>query len=237
MPRERIQPISYVTMKALRVCAASGALFLSFGFFAGRADEPVVRQFGQPDDISRRPSVRELALDEPPPAPGLQVLALSLFPSVEVPSAEWDVAPLRLNLLVGRHRDVYGLDIGLLGNETTCEFAGVQAAGLFNRIGSSRGAVQCSSILNRSIGDFSGLQVSLLNTVGAEMDGIQVGLVNRASVLSGLQVGFFNVVDSGRGVQIGVVNSAREIDGLQIGLLNVIEDSSVPFFPIVNFAF
>ena len=55
--------------------------------------------------------------------------------------------------------------------------------------------------------------------------------------LSGLQIGLYNSVETGSGVQIGLANYAMSLQGLQIGLVNVNRASSVPFFPIVNFAF
>ena len=63
------------------------------------------------------------------------------------------------------------------------------------------------------------------------------GLVNRAARLDGLQIGLFNIAETGSGVQIGVWNSAQSLEGLQIGFGNVNADSSIPFFPVVNFAF
>ena len=147
------------------------------------------------------------------------------------------MGPLRISIIAGRNRDVYGLDLGLVGNMSTEEFTGFQAAGIFNRVGHSDGAVQFAGIFNHSCGDFAGLQVAIANIVDGEMDGLQIGLYNRSSVLDGMQLGFVNIIDSGDGIQIGVINSARELDGLQIGVINVIRDSTMPFLPIVNFAF
>lgn len=163
---------------------------------------------------------REIAARSP--SAGLTPLAVSLVPAMELPSDDWSIAGLRLNLLVGRHHDVWGIDIGTIGNDVVYDGGGVQSAGIFNRCG----------------GDFQGLQMSgVLNWTDGEIDGVQIALVNHASDLSGLQLGFLNVADRGSGVQIGLVNAARALEGLQIGLVNIIRESSVPFFPIVNFAF
>lgn len=201
------------------------------------AAEPVVREYGKPTE-SATPVFRDLAPPELPPAAGILPFALGIFPAVEIPAQDWDVALFRLNLFVGRHRDVYGLDVGAIGNETTGEFVGVQAAGLYNRVGWSEGAFQFAGILNRSAGDFAGLQAAFAaNVADGTMTGFQCGLVNRAARLDGLQIGFFNIAETGSGVQIGVWNSAQSLEGLQIGLGNYNADSSIPFFPIVNFAF
>lgn len=219
--------------KPARLAAVLATLFLS-----ASAAEPVVREYGEPARAGARPVIRELAPPELPPAAGILPFAIGIFPAVELPAQDWDVALFRLNLFVGRHRDVYGLDVGVIGNETTGEFVGVEAAGLYNRVGWSEGAFQFAGILNRSAGDFAGLQAAFAaNITDGTITGFQCGLVNRAARLDGLQIGFFNIAETGSGVQIGVWNSAQSLEGLQIGLGNYNADSSIPFFPIVNFAF
>ena len=172
------------------------------------------------------------------PSAGIVPFALSLVPAIEFPSEDWSVAGLRIDVLAGRHRDVWGIDVGVLGNEIEEDMEGVQVAGLFNRIGRSDGAWQSAGILNRCERDFYGLQTAgILNWTDGTVEGAQIALLNRASELSGLQIGLYNAIDRGSGVQIGFINAARSLDGLQIGVVNVIRDSTVPFFPIVNFAF
>jgi len=205
---------------------------------SSQAAEPLVREYSEPVRSASSPTIRELAPPELPPAAGILPFAFGIFPAVEIPSQDWDVALFRVNLFVGRHRDVYGLDVGVIGNETTGEFVGVQAAGLYNRIGRSEGAFQFAGIMNRSAGDFAGLQAAFAaNITDGTMTGFQCGLVNRAARLDGLQIGFFNIAETGSGVQIGFWNSARSLEGLQIGFGNYNADSSMPFLPIVNFAF
>ncbi len=199
---------------------------------------PTVRDYGaKPAAVGPAPVLREAHKAEAEPAHGFFPFGLYLLPNIGFPGEHWNVGPVRINIIAGRNRDVYGLDLGLVGNMVEEEFTGVQAAGFFNRIGHSDGAIQVAGILDHCSGDLAGLQVALANVIGGGLEGLQIGLYNRASVLNGMQIGFFNVVDSGDGVQIGVVNSARELDGLQIGLVNVIRESTVPFFPIANFAF
>ena len=199
---------------------------------------PVVRTYDEGAERASPPVIRNLAPASRPPAGGHSPRAHSVFPAVEAPAQDWDVGFLRVNLFVGRHRDVYGLDVGAIGNETTGDFVGVQAAGLYNRVGWSEGAFQFAGILNRSTGDFAGLQAAFAaNVADGTMTGFQCGLVNRAARLDGLQIGFFNIAETGSGVQIGFWNSAQSLEGLQIGFGNVNADSSMPFFPVVNFAF
>jgi hypothetical protein len=48
-------------------------------------------------------------------------------------------------------------------------------------------------------------------------------------VLSGLQLGTFNIAATSRGAQIGVVNAAGKLDGFQLGLINYsIEGGGIP---------
>ena len=207
---------------------------------AAPADGVVTRTYGAPAAPSPGSvATREISPPPPPPEGGVSPLAISLLPGVGIPtSGDWSVAGLRIDILAGRHRDVWGLDVGLVGNEVSVNLEGIQVAGIFNRIGRSDGAVQIAGIVNRCEGDFSGLQAAGIdNWTDGAVDGLQVALVNRAAVLSGLQIGLYNSTDNGSGVQIGLINSARSFDGVQIGVFNVIRESTLPFLPIVNFAF
>ena len=141
-------------------------------------------------------------------AQGWSPVAFAFVPGLEWPSADYDVTPFRLNLLVGRHLDVTGLDIGGVGNLVTREFNGLQIAPFFHLIGETTGAVQVSCGLNRCDG-----------------------------AMYGLQVGLVNVAEQGSGIQVGLVNYGNVYRGLQIGVANVIASSACKFMPVVNFAF
>ena len=141
-------------------------------------------------------------------AAGWSPVAFAFVPDLEWPSKDYYVSPFRLNLLVGRHLDVSGLDIGGIGNFVTREFNGLQVAPLFNLIGETTGAVQISCGLNRCDG-----------------------------AMYGLQVGLVNVAEQGSGIQVGLVNYGNVYRGLQIGVANVIAASACKFMPVVNFAF
>ena len=139
---------------------------------------------------------------------GWSPVAFAFVPDLQWPNKDFDVMPFRLNLLVGRHLDVSGLDIGGVGNLVTREFNGLQVAPLFNLIGESTGAVQVSCGLNRCDG-----------------------------AMYGLQVGLVNVAEQGSGIQVGLVNYGNVYRGLQIGAANLIAASACKFMPVVNFAF
>lgn len=192
----------------------------------------------RPDRGREAPVVRRIDAYQTPPSGGWSPLAVSLLPASSVPPEDHDIGLLRINLLAGRHRSLAGLDVGLVANDLTAGLTGVQVAGFVNTVSHSEAGLQIAGLLNGSRHEFTGLQLGLvLNRTDGEHAGAQIGLVNRAAALSGLQVGFLNSVERGQGVQIGVFNFATVFEGLQIGLSNVNRESSVPFFPLINFAF
>ncbi len=139
-------------------------------------------------------------------------------------------------LAVGRNQNESGIGLQLaLVNEAAIEFIGLQV-GLCNW-GESRLGKQLESSLAgigpQSIVDM-GHQLFHCQGVG-DMRGLQVGLVNKAADLYGIQCGFiWNDATNARGLQLGLINIADTMTGLQIGLVNIINDSRVPFLPIIN---
>ncbi|MBQ7252522.1 MAG: hypothetical protein IJS32_07975 [Kiritimatiellae bacterium] len=203
------------------------------------ASEVRTRTYGEapPAAVDARVVTREVAEDSPPGA-GTTPFAFSIVPGVSLPPEDWSVAGLRIDLFAGRHRDVWGIDIGGLGNELTGSLTGLQGAGLWNRIGEAPAAIQSAGIANLCERDFCGIQTAgICNWTGEEFTGIQAGLLNRAGGLTGLQAGLWNAADHGAGLQIGLVNTARALSGVQIGLANINAESPLRFFPVVNMAF
>ena len=180
---------------------------------------------------------REVA-EEMPPGAGTYPFALSIVPGVSFPPEDWSVVGLRFNLFAGRHRDVWGIDVGGLGNELTGALTGLQGAGIWNRVGEAPAAIQAAGIANLCERDFSGVQAAgVYNWTGEEFTGVQVGLLNRTGGLTGVQAGLYNAADHGAGLQIGLLNTARALSGVQIGVANVNTGSTLGFFPLVNMAF
>jgi len=60
---------------------------------------------------------------------------------------------------------------------------------------------------------------------------------NVAGGLEGVQIGLFNRAEEVSGLQVGVINMTRNMSGLQLGLINIISDSNVPFMIVLNAAF
>lgn len=157
-------------------------------------------------------------------------LAVGIINPVQFPPDDFNVAGLRLSLGWGDHRDVYGLDVGLLGNVTRQNFVGIGIAGGANithgdttiiglqLAGGANINFQKTKVVglqlaggvnsNSAESSVTGLQVALLANLAAHTTvyGAQVGLYNRARKVYGLQVGLVNVADSLSGIQIGLVN-------------------------------
>ena len=151
-------------------------------------------------------------------------MAVSFAPKFEAPSETWDVVIFRLNLLVGRHRAVYALDVGAFGNLTDYKMDGIGIAGLFNSVGESDGALNIAGIFNFAAFDFSGCQISgLYSCTEGTHCGLQIGATNYAGDLVG--------------AQIGLVNYAERLNGVQIGIFNFNASSKIPFLPVANLAF
>jgi len=83
-----------------------------------------------------------------------------------------------------------------------------------------------------------GVEGGFIASTTKRVKGIQGAIFyNEADKVSGLQAcPIVNVAKNVNGVQAGIVNVATD-SAFQFGLINYIENSSVPFFPIVNFKF
>jgi hypothetical protein len=93
------------------------------------------------------------------------------------------------------------------------------------------------------------VQVGAIN-VADELYGVQVGVINsdyfwgepkpfRSFYYTcGVQVGILNTPYNVRGLQIGLYNEAEMLTGVQVGLVNIVYDGKAPFFfPLINARF
>ena len=206
----------------------------------GLADEVRVRVLAKTDvvdgvqtrKIERVDELRELR------SQGWSAVGLSLVEGISCPAGDFEIKGLRLNLLTGRHVNVYGLDVGLLANMADAEALGVSVAGVWNSFGRFGGGWALAGAFNRVRTSGTGIQTALgYNSVDAHMTGVQVALVNAATRLNGVQLGGVNVVVRGSGLQAGLFNRADAFEGLQLGLLNFNGVSAAPCLPVLNFAY
>ena len=184
-----------------------------------------IRKYDGSDSVAAgETKFRDVGKFEPAPYFATSPFALAFAPKLEAPGESWDVVLLRLNLLVGSHRAVYALDVGGLGNFADYKMDGIGAAGLFNSVGESDGAILVAGLFNFAAFDFSGCQVSgFYSATEGTHCGLQVGAVNYAGKLVG--------------VQIGVVNYAERLEGVQIGLVNGSKTAPLSFMPVMNIGF
>lgn len=218
---------------------SSVVYFIAFAIFSSMAFADMITFAGENQKQSSQFETRVKVAGTPDSAPfvGVLPIAISLVPPAQVPLSDWDVFGVRLNVFVGEHRNVAFVDGGVLGNIVNGSLLGVQLAGIYNEVGSSCGAIQVAGFFNHIKHDFCGIQLSLVNRVDGDMQGLQAGLVNLTQDGAGLQFGVFNRAERFSGLQLGVANYAYQLQGLQVGVFNVIEDSSVPFMPVINVAF
>lgn len=192
-------------------------------------------------DVVAPGEVKYRATEAFPPNPYVNtaLVALSLVPMLEAPKESWDVMGLRLSLLVGSHRAVAGLDLGVLGNFSDYKMNGLAISTIFNSLGESDGALHIAGIFNFVAFDYTGFQLSgFFSCTEGTHTGVQIALGNNyAGHLIGLQIGLFNVAERGEGVQVGLCNYSEQLKGLQVGLLNVNYASQLPCLPIVNVSF
>jgi hypothetical protein len=146
---------------------------------------------------------------------------LALFDPVQIFKNDVGIKGVRLNLIYGKNATMTGLDIGLV-NWVSGETVGIQWG-----------------IINRVEGDFSGWQTGPVNVNDGHMLGLQSGwLFSMNGSGKGVQFSAVTVSDDFIGLQLGFLNYAVELHGIQIGLINIIKNGGMlPFFPIFNFSF
>ena len=172
-------------------------------------------------------------------------IAVGIVPPVQFPSDDFTITGLRLSLLYGHHRNVYGLDVGALGNITDQAFTGLAVSGLFNKTGGQTTilGLQLAGVANINTNKVNayGLQVALVNYQSADSDivGLQLGAGNHAPFTDvfGVQAGLYNRAKEVYGLQLGVVNIAENLHGIQIGLINFNNKGLISVCPILNVGF
>ena len=173
-------------------------------------------------------------------------IAVSLVPPLEFPGHDFTVAGLRLSVLWGNQRNVYGFDFGLIGNMTEGESVGLSASGLFNyNKGSTTGVLlQAAGFGNFNVGKahIYGLQLAgIMNSNKAEstVGGAQIALLNLGPFtnIRGVQAGLYNRAPDVAGIQIGLINEPDFLHGIQIGLVNFYHQGLFSVAPILNVGF
>jgi hypothetical protein len=173
-------------------------------------------------------------------------LSVSVFPPVEFPPNDFAVTGARVSLLWGSHRNMYGLDVGVLGNITEQTFTGLGVSGIFNATHGTTTilGLQLAGLTNINTNKTRvyGLQAALgmnYNTAESSIAGLQLALANWSPFtrVYGFQFGIYNKARSVYGLQIGLVNDCEDLHGLQIGLINFNHQGPFVVSPILNVGF
>ncbi len=172
-------------------------------------------------------------------------ISVSIVPPVQFPAQDFSVTGARL-AIVGKQEEMYGLDLGLIGNMTTQSFAGIAVSGLFNYNKGTTTAIgaQLAGLTNINTNKTSvyGIQAALaanINSAESKIYGVQFAAVNMSShtTVNGAQIGIYNRAQTVRGFQIGIVNVTENLTGIQIGLLNFHRKGLFSVAPIINIGF
>ena len=125
--------------------------------------------------------------------------------------------------IVSTQDSVKSFQFGVISSVATDGGHGLQLAGVSNTSAQTFNGLQLSSVSNITSGMNRGLQWSgILNVSSGMMRGWQLGAVNYADSLDGVQIGAFNVARKHpKGWQIGLINLSYDTIGHKIGLVNV----------------
>ncbi len=150
---------------------------------------------------------------------GIFPIMFGFYTPLQVPTPDFDIGGLRLNIFYGTCCNFDGLDVGIVG---------------VSRNHANGWLVNVVSVAH---GDGIGLNTGGVNYFGGDFKGLQIGIANRINSGDIFQIGVYNGAYDAQGMQIGVINTATKLQGLQIGIVNVIQNSDVSFCPIINGVF
>jgi hypothetical protein len=185
------------------------------------------------------------ALSSAPSLAGYTPIGFGIAPPAQLPPKSFSIVGARLSAGYGVNKDVYGVDLGTIGNITENQFVGIGVSGLFNWNKGHATVIGLQAALGANINvnkaRIVGLQVSGWNANLAEstMVGVGLGLGNQSPNMTmiGLQAGLYNTARHVYGFQIGLVNRAENLHGIQIGLLNFNTHGLFSLAPIMNIGF
>ncbi len=167
-------------------------------------------------------------------AEGCYPLQISLAPPAQLVPKEREVCGVRLDLLWGDNKAVWGVDAGLANGAESIR--GIEAGALFNRLKSAPESpatgswgLQMAGLVNSNANaGFAGIQAAgLVNDHDdASFTGIQLAGVandNDKALFKGVQVALFsnqNFESDVAGLQVALFNQAKTFKGVQIGVGN-----------------
>ncbi|HCS19175.1 MAG TPA: hypothetical protein DIW47_01195 [Bacteroidetes bacterium] len=106
--------------------------------------------------------------------------------------------------------NIVGAQAAGIFNVSTGHIHGAQVAGIFNISDSTLYGAQAAGIFNVHASRLNGVQVAGIWNAAEEIHGFQVaGIVNGASKVYGHQIGLINIADSVSGLQIGLLSYSK----------------------------
>ncbi len=171
-------------------------------------------------------------------------VSITLVPPLQFPAQDFAITGARISLLFGHQRNMYGLDLGVIGNITDQDFSGIGISGIFNATHGTTHGIQLAGLANYNTNKTTivGLQAAIganINTAAAEVYGLQLAAANICdhTDINGFQVGIINRAQTVRGLQIGLINTVNSLHGVQIGLVNFNHTGMFSVSPIINIGF
>ena len=166
-------------------------------------------------------------------SPIVPVLAVGIFPPVQIGSEDASVLGVRLSLPYAKHAGVIGIDAGIVNDAGY--LAGVQI-GLVNLAEEFHGLQL--GVFNYSEGDvLGGAQIGLFNKCDHGVCGLQAGLINFCNKLEGVQIGLINTAERLEGFQLGLINMTSSLYGVQLGAANMEMYENCIALPFLNVRF
>ena len=152
-------------------------------------------------------------------------------PGVQVPEAP-NVSGFRLALFYADNQKVNGFDLGIASFSKSVNSSGFSMIwGIGQVTGNSSGLA--SSFVNLHEGEDTGMNAAFINSVQTMKSGVNLGFVNVTDGYSNADISGIGIAKRAK-IQIGFVNIAGKIEGVQIGFLNFAENGMFPFFPFFN---
>ena len=165
--------------------------------------------------------------------PIVPVLAVGIFPPLQIGSEDASVLGVRLSLPYAKHAGVIGIDAGVVNDAGY--LAGVQI-GLVNLAEEFHGLQL--GVFNYSEGDvLGGAQIGLFNKCDHGVYGLQAGLINFCNRLEGVQIGLINTAERLEGFQLGLINMTSSLYGVQLGAANMEMCEDCIALPFLNVRF
>ena len=152
---------------------------------------------------------------------------LGLTPTLNIGEGE-EVKGLRVPVLFGTTEKVTGVDFNMFASDVD-KFTGLQGgiflgAGIFNK---------GLGLINLHDGDSKGLLIGAGNLTNG-FTGLKLGIFNYSKSNSDYEFGVINYSKE-TFFQLGLINVADQINGIQIGFLNFASNGILPVMPFLNF--